>query len=334
MVIHTKAHARAGLIGNPSDGYFGKTISIIIRDFSARVTLCESPELEIVPGASDLVRYGCLDDLLRDVELNGYYGGVRLIKAIIRRFARYCGQQGIRLERKNFTIGYESDIPRRVGLAGSSAIVTATLRALMEFYGAGIPKAVQPSLILSAERDELGISAGLQDRVIQTYEGVVYMDFSRELLESQGYGRYEPMDPGLLPPLFVAYDTSLGEGSEVFHNNIRERFDRGEAAVVSAMRGCADLAERAREVLLGGRPGELGPLMSRGFDFRRGIYKLGARNVEMIEIARRLGAHAAFAGSGGAAVGTYADDAMFAKLTDAYRSAGYEVFKPSIVEPR
>ena len=33
--------ARAGLIGNPSDGYFGKTISVIVRDFAAQVGLTD-----------------------------------------------------------------------------------------------------------------------------------------------------------------------------------------------------------------------------------------------------------------------------------------------------
>ena len=31
LLIRKRAYARAGLIGNPSDGYNGKTISIIIR---------------------------------------------------------------------------------------------------------------------------------------------------------------------------------------------------------------------------------------------------------------------------------------------------------------
>ena len=47
----------------------------------------------------------------------------------------------------------------------------------MEFYGVEIPLEAQPSFVLSIERDELGIAAGLQDRVIQVYEGLVYMDF-------------------------------------------------------------------------------------------------------------------------------------------------------------
>lgn len=35
-----------------------------------------------------------------------------------------------------------------------------------------------PQVILDIEKKELGISAGLQDRVIQTYKGLVLMDFS------------------------------------------------------------------------------------------------------------------------------------------------------------
>ena len=330
MLIRTTAHARAGLIGNPSDGYFGKTISIIIRNYRASVTLWESPELEIISSSIDQPRYASIDDLLQSIRLSGYYGGVRLVKATTKRFALYCREKGIALPPRNFTARYESTIPRRVGMAGSSAIVTATLRALMQFYGANIPMPVQPNLILSAERDELGIGAGLQDRVIQTYEGAVYMDFSRDLIEKQGYGNYEPLDPSLLPPLFVAYDTNLSEGSEVFHNNIRERFDRGEPAVVNAMRGFAELAERAKHVLAERRPAELGPLMSQNFNIRRGIYQLSPRNIEMIEIARQLGAHAKFAGSGGAAIGTYEDEAMYARLVEAYRAAGFEVIKPQI----
>ncbi|MFA7054339.1 MAG: GHMP kinase, partial [Kiritimatiellia bacterium] len=53
MIIRTKAYPRAALIGNPSDGYFGKTIAFTFSNFSARVTLYESPELEIVPCRRD-----------------------------------------------------------------------------------------------------------------------------------------------------------------------------------------------------------------------------------------------------------------------------------------
>ena len=40
----------------------------------------------------------------------------------------------------------------------------------MEYYHVEIPRAVQPSLVLAVENDDLGIAGGLQDRVIQVYD--------------------------------------------------------------------------------------------------------------------------------------------------------------------
>src|SRR6185503_3561627 len=166
-IFKTKAYARAGLIGNPSDGYHGKTISLIVKNFAANVVIYEWPHLEIMPTRQDQCRFDSLNEMLHDVRLNGYYGGMRLVKGSLKRFAEYCAEQGIELPALNFSLRYDSNIPRQVGLAGSSAIVTATMRALCQFYEMTIPREILPSLILSVERDELGIGAGLQDRVAQ-----------------------------------------------------------------------------------------------------------------------------------------------------------------------
>src|SRR4051812_39958784 len=199
MIITSHAFARAGLIGNPSDGYYGKTISFVIRNFKATVRLWESPHFEIEPTHGDLARFGSVAEFLRDQKLHGYYGGMRLIKAAIKKFHDHCRQNDIDLDDRSFTISFETDIPRLVGLSGSSAIVTAMLRALMRFYEVEIAPHGLPTLALSVETDELGISAGLQDRVIQTYEGIVYMDFDRKVMEGRGYGAYEPLNPPKLP---------------------------------------------------------------------------------------------------------------------------------------
>jgi len=152
MIIEKRAFARAGLLGNPSDGYGGKTISIIIRNYGAHITLYETPELRIERNDVDSNTFRSAFELVDRINLTGYYGGMRLIKAAIKKFVEYCQSRQIRLHSRNFTIRYRSSIPRQVGLAGSSAIVTATLRALMEFYGVEIPMAEQPSLILSCEQ--------------------------------------------------------------------------------------------------------------------------------------------------------------------------------------
>ncbi len=331
MIIRTTAYPRAALIGNPSDGYYGKTIAFTFSNFSARVTLYESPELEIVPSRRDGSVFSSIGALHNDVRLFGYYGGIRLIKSAIKSFYGYCLERAIELHDRNFTVRYESDIPNLVGLAGSSAIITATMRALLAFYGVTIPKPQLANLIRAVENRELGISAGLQDRVAQVYQGLVFMDFDKALLDKQGFGHYVPLHPAALPPFYIAYRTDLSEGSEVFHNNVRDRFERGDPAVADAMRYWADLTVQAGKTLEAGDWPRLARLMDDNFDKRKEIFKLSEGNLRMVETARAVGASAKFTGSGGAIIGTFADEIMYGRLEKAFAAQNVRVFKPVLV---
>ena len=331
QLIRKKAYARAGLIGNPSDGYGGKTIAVSVRDFHAEVTLYEWDRIEVVFTELDQSSFDSIDDLLEDVRLHGYYGGVRLVKATIRKFVQYCRRWGFRLHDRTFAVRYGSTIPRQVGLAGSSAIITATLRCLMEFYEIDIPREILPSLALSVEREELGIPAGLQDRVIQAYEGVVFMDFAPEAeQERMGYpcGHYEPLDPTRLPPLYLAYSTQDSEPTEVVHNNLRARFEAGDPKVLDAMKQFADITVAAREAIKSADHQTLAELIDRNFDLRRSICPLPPGQVRMVETARSVGATAKFAGSGGAIIGTYTD---FDKLRESLGKIQCEAIRPKIL---
>jgi len=330
MIVKTKTYTRAGLAGNPSDGYFGKTLSVTFRNFYAEVTMYETPDLEILPNDRDHSYFSNLEHLVRDVRRHGYYGGIRLIKAAAKKFFDYCGEKGIVLPDRNFTVRYKSNIPVQVGLAGSSAIVTAMIRALMTFYGVEIPRPLVPSLILSVETDELQISAGLQDRVVQVYEGLVYMDFNKELIETEGHGIYENIDPNLLPPIYLAYISDLSEVSGIAHGNLRGRFMAGDQNVIDAMKYFAERAELARDCLINHQPEKLGQIMNENFDKRREIFPISRMNLEMVNLARSVGASAKFSGSGGAIVGTYEDQKMFKKLQETLQEIGAVVIKPEI----
>ena len=337
LTIRTEAFARAGLIGNPSDGYFGKTISFSVRNYSARVELTESDKIEIIPNERDHSQFDSIDQLVADVALYGYYGGVRLLKATVKRFYRECTERRVALHDRCFRLKYHSTIPSRVGMAGSSAIITAAFRALMKFYGVtdkDIPKHLQPTIVLSVENEELGIPAGLQDRVIQVYEGAVFMDFNKAHMEREGHGIYEEIDPRLLPPLYIAFKTKLGEGTEVPHNDIRKRWIAGDKEVHDAMQTWAGFAQRTRDLLVQDRGSEIAPLLNANFDLRRTIYgdKMGLGNLQMVEAARSVGCSAKFTGSGGAIVGTYNDEAMYEALVRKMRPLGVVVCKPRIVE--
>ncbi len=331
MIIKTKAFSRGGLIGNPSDGYFGKTIAFTFSNFCAEVTLYESPELEIIPTRRDHSVFNGIDDLVNDVSSFGYYGGIRLLKAAIKRFHDYTRKNGIQLHDKNFTIRYKSDIPHLVGLAGSSAIITACFRALSAFYGITIPKVELPNLILSVEKKELGISAGLQDRVAQAYEGLVYMDFNKERMEKSGHGIYRNLDIDSLPNLYVAYRADLSEGSEVFHSDMRERFERKDPEILDAIAFWAELTNQVADSLQNGQQDKIGALLNANFDRRAEVSIISDGNIKMIQTARSVGASAKFTGSGGAIVGTYDDDKMYQALLDKFSQLNIKIIKPNIV---
>lgn len=333
MIIRKKAYPRAGLVGNPSDGFFGKTIAFAFSNFCAELTMWESPEIDLVPSLRDHSHFPNIQGLVEDVELLGYYGGIRLLKATIKRFYDYCRESGVDLHDRNFTMRYDSTIPHLVGLAGSSAIITACFRALMEFYEVKIDKPELANLILSAEKDELGISAGLQDRVVQSYQGLVYMDFDEQLMQEQGYGRYEELDPTTLPPLFIAYRTDLSEGSEVPHNDLTQRFLREEPEVLEAIRFWADLTDKVRAGIEGGNGARIANYLNQNFDRRAQLYAISEGNMAMVNIAREAGASAKFTGSGGAIVGTFDGAEMLLELKKRLEPTGVKVIEPVVAEP-
>ena len=329
-MIETLAYARAGVLGNPSDGYFGKTIAVTLRNFRSRTLLYPSARLEIRPSAADIPIWENLQEMREHTRWRGYYGGIRIIRALLMRFSDYCDGQGIKLPDRNFTIEYKSNIPLRLGMGGSSAIITSCLRALMRYFDIEIPLPVQANLVLETETVELGVPAGLQDRVAQAYEGLVYMDFDRDLMVKRGYGAYERLDPSILPNLYVAYRTNLSEGTEIFHNNLRERFDSGDPEVVGAMGKWAAMAEQGRDALLAGDSERFDRLVDANFDLRASLYRIGRENLNMVHAAREAGATAKFAGSGGTIIGTYRDQVHLERLREALGRLDVRVIKPRI----
>lgn len=48
------------------------------------------------------------------LQSEGYYGGVRLLMSICKVFYNYCNENNIELSRENFTLSYDTNIPRQV----------------------------------------------------------------------------------------------------------------------------------------------------------------------------------------------------------------------------
>lgn len=337
--LYSRGYARVGLMGNPSDGFHGKTVSFTLHNYYAEVWVWESPTVIISPHPLyDPFEFLTLEQLHAVSSREGYVGGRRVLMATAKKFLEQCRADGVELPMdRGFTVKYDTNIPRQVGLAGSSAIITAFFKAILKFYGfhedpsvIGLPLVKQPSFVLAVETDELGVAAGLQDRVVQVYGGVVFMDFEKELVEAEGHGRYEALPASVLPPLYLAF-APLPSDSGKIHMPVRQRWLDGDAEVLKGMADLAAGAQRLRDDLATDSPvhDRIGELMTRNFTLRRSMYgeHLGATNMRLVQIAEDGGAHAKFSGSGGAAIvfcGTGDDATAKAReLQRAYEAEGF-----------
>jgi glucuronokinase len=286
------AFARAALAGNPSDGYGGATLAVAVRDFAAEAQATPAQAPSISPESA-------------------------LVRATLERFKRTLAPAAAPT-----AVRVRTSIPRAVGLGGSSAIVIATVRALCEYHGVGLHQDELASFALAVETEELGIAAGLQDRVAQAYGGLTFMDFRA--------GRYEPLDPALLPPLFLAWDLRGASHSGLIHGDLRARFERADPGVHEALAELAEHAHTARASLLAGDALAFAGCLDASFEARRRLLPLDERHVAMIEIARAQGASANYTGSGGAIVGCCRDDSHRARVIAALVQAGHRAIAPTV----
>ena len=330
-VLTATTYPRAGLLGNPSDGYGGRVISFTFSDFSARVRIESGEEMSIGDAAKPDLRAEDWPTLLGDLKPTALSGGTALIAAAIKTLAESEGfpRSDIPDADQRFRISFRSDIPLRCGLSGSSAIVIAAQRALARWFRIEIPRARLAELALLAETRELGINAGPQDRVVQCYEGLMDMDFAEPVSESS----YRRLDPGLLPPVFLAWNPLPGVSSGIVHAPLAERFARGEPTVLEAMRDLRRNAGDGRGCLEAGDRDGLARLVNENFRLRSTIMDIAASDRDMVDIGRGLDAAVKLCGSGGAVLGVMRRIDDFPDLQALYESRGLRIMRPRIEHP-
>ena len=158
------------------------------------------------------------------------------------------------------------------------------------------------------------------------------MDFNRSHMDEYGYGKYEYLPAEKLPNFYIAYTDDLSEGTEVFHNNIRQRFDQGDHQVHEAMHEFAEITVQFREALQKGDITVMNKLINRNFNLRASIFNISKRNWELINCARNVGASSKFCGSGGAIVGIYENEKMFETLQKEMERVKARIIKPIIFD--
>ena len=326
---HGYAHARAGLLGNPSDGYGGKAIGLCMADLSAQAFVEPAEGLRVLGDGNAVAVFSGFEDLGKDFARGGFEHGLGLLKAALHRFGQaHAGRlrEDPNDPRLQFSIRFETDIPLQVGLAGSSAIVIAALRALADWFGFSLAPAQLAQFALEAETEDLGIAAGPMDRIVQAFEGVVAMD----LALPGDFSSHWALDPGSLPPLFVAWDPAGGKPSGLAHGVLRERWKAGDPEVMQAIESFRRLVDEGVEALARGDHTLFRDAMDRNFALRREIFPVAETDSKMVALAASHGASAKLCGSGGAVIGSPGDEGDFDSLQAAYSAAGYGFLRPSV----
>ena len=281
-----RALARAALAGNPSDGHGGAVLAVCVPGLAAHA--------EAQPAAQTL----------SDPPST-------LVDAAVARFGR--GPCAVR---------WSTTVPREVGLGGSSAIVTATVRALCALHGHVLAPDALAEMVLAVEVEDLGIAAGPQDRYAQAHEGLVLMDFAG------ARPHVERLDPALLPSLYLAWRPDAARGLP--RRARRPARPRGRAGrCARAWRGSpATRARRATRCSAAIAPPSPSAV-DASFDERAALLDLDPRHVAMVHAARAAGASANYAGSGGAIVGTLPSSGL-EPVARALRALGCEVVALSL----
>ena len=278
--------ARAALAGNPSDGYGGAVVAMPIDAMFAMASTTEASGFEVDAA---------------DPELH------KLLATTGDAFQDYVGSL------PDVRLSASTNIPRSVGLGGSSALVIAALRALGAWATIRWEPIELAHLALSVERDRLGIEAGLQDRLVQVTGRAASMTFAPITVDVIDLPDW---------PFFIAWAPSAAEMSDAVHRSVRRRYEAGDPDVHIAMIELAEQATIARMAIDHADRQRLGEAMTRTFELRTTMIDVGPAQRRLVDIGQRAGAAVNSAGSGGSIVGLANDDDHVTELQGIYESAG------------
>jgi len=324
--------ARIGILGNPSDGYNGQCISSLARNWRASSVLTPHENrwdfsIDISCGDEKL-EYKSLANLAENPPDLSQDGLSRLVLGALIHFQEECVASGLAIEASGFQLNLDTNIPRQVGLAGSSAVITAVIRCLLTHHGLGtaLPPHAVADMVLKVETDRLNIHGGLQDRLPQAYNQMLHMDFREELMVGRGWGAYSHLDESLLPKMWLAHGGTGIESGKI-HADLPKRWAEQEPVMVRVINELAWCAHRGKEALVAGDMAALEIEINRNFDLRTELFGEEAlgENLDMVRLAREMGSCAKQPGSGGAIIGIVPDDEFMERAAPAFAEHGWEL---------
>jgi galactokinase/mevalonate kinase-like predicted kinase len=320
-MIRATAPGRAGIVGNPTDGYGGTVIA---------VSLAQRAEVSLRPSEETLLEIGGHRTLVRgpsDLKLDGSYTDIA--KAVLSTFEEA-------VQKHRFHLTAETTIPVQAGLSGSTAMLVAILGAVLRLLEIPLNRYEIAETARRIEFEVMGVTCGFQDQYMASFGGLNCMDFRGKEPTAQSdppvLAMVEPLG-AFVPELpLVLANTGVKRLSGSVHKGLRERWLEGEPAVVQGYERIATIAREAKPALFAGDWVCLGRLMNENHAIQRDLGGSGPENERFIEAALAagaIGAKLAGAGRGGTIIALHPEPAA---LEQPLRAAGAQlILRPSIV---
>ena len=307
----SSAPGRAGVIGNPTDMYGGAVLSCSVP-LRARVSITPADALLLATNGDTFV-------VRERADLRPHGDAFDVVRAVL---------DYLRLPPLSCRVEYDSDIPVRSGLAGSTALVVALLHGLLTWMGQPGNSYCLAEKARYVELHHLKVVCGYQDAYMCTFGGLNYMDFRGKQFyreeEAELFATIEPIAPYVKQLPFVLGFTGVRHSSGAVHKPLRERWLEGDAQVVAGYERITELARIGKRALLTEDWALLASVMNENHSIQRDLGGSGESNERLIAAAMEAGAPAAKlagAGDGGTVIALWPRQDS-SPLEQALRQAG------------
>jgi mevalonate kinase len=187
-----------------------------------------------------------------------------------------------------FALALRSTIPIASGLGSGAAVCTATVRGLGAYLGRPLSDAEVSALVYETEKLLHGTPSGIDNTVVAYGQPVYFV---------RGQA---PLPFNVAQPFWLVIgDTGLPSPTKIAVGEVRQAYEKEPARYTALFQAIGEIANQARNLIEGGAPDRLGPLMNRNHALLREMGISSPELDRLVESAGHAGATGAKLSGGG-----------------------------------